>query len=381
MERFFRHYLFSVSLLTGAIIGAGIFSLPFVFKTAGIPLSLFYLLLVLGIYIILHLMYADIIVRTDGEHRFPGLAKMYLGKYVAGFGVLSTVVSSVFVLTVYLVLSTSFLKLVTGAGTDFQKLVIFWLIGSLAIFLSPKKLGLLEFFITVGMIFIIGLISVLGLGSEFPTMSFHLPSKLAFVFLPLAPIFFAVGGRSAIPSVIAQFRRRVSDNIFVRRSVIAGTTVPVIIYLFFALGVLRLSKEVSPDAVTGLVGAVSKWVLVIVGILGLIAIFSSYIIGGTNIKNILRFDLNVPTLLRSLIVVAGPIALYLTGFNQFLFLVGIVGGVFGIFEAIIIILMWRRANKMNSRPPQLLTKVSSVTMVILLLVFAATFIYQIVNLL
>jgi len=98
-------------LLAGSIIGAGIFALPFVFVQAGTLTGLGYLLVFGFVFVLLHLMYADIIAKTSGEHLFPGYAKIYLGN----FGFWLTIISSVFglflTLIAYLALSASFLNL------------------------------------------------------------------------------------------------------------------------------------------------------------------------------------------------------------------------------------------------------------------------------
>jgi amino acid permease len=371
----YRHYLFSVSLLTGTIIGAGIFSLPFSFKTAGLSSSLILLVILLWVNTLVHLMYADVIVRTEEEHRFPGYARAYLGKGAFNFGVLTTVISSLFVLTIYLVLSASFFNLLFDFGSDVIWIFIFWLLGSGAVLMRLKQLGLLEFLITLGMIVIIGAISLFGVKSGLGSLSLFGSADFNAILFPLAPIFFALGGRAAIPSIMQFFKRKSHNELFIRRSIIWGTAVPAVICFFFAVSVIRLSKVVSEDAVTGLAGGVPPWLLGIIGVLGLIAIYSSYVVSGVNIKDILRFDLKFSKVAQLLIVIALPILLYLIGLNQFLFLVGITGGILGVFEGALVVMMWKKMDKINPVKSRIL-KAGPLTIVLLSFVFIIILVNQ-----
>ena len=80
MKRIFSQLVFPTSLLATTIIGAGMFALPYLFNKAGIATGLFYLFIFGAVFALIHLMYADIIVRTSENRRFSGYAKIYLGR-------------------------------------------------------------------------------------------------------------------------------------------------------------------------------------------------------------------------------------------------------------------------------------------------------------
>ena len=64
-----------------------------------------------------------------------------------------------------------------------------------------------------------------------------------------------------------------------------------------------------------------------------------------DIKNSLKFDLKFPKILAGLTVVVLPALLYFWGFQSFLTLVSLVGGIFIALEGIFIVLMWLKASK------------------------------------
>lgn len=375
-------YFLSASLLAGAIIGAGIFSLPFVFQSAGLSAGFFYLAIAAIVYVFIHLMYADVIIRTKEDHRFVGYAKIYLGKLASQFSILMTVVEMIFVLTIYLVLSVSFSNLVSMLGGEVEKLIIFWFLGSLAIYFTLRRIALLEFLITAGIIAIIAIIFVLGFGKIFQIPSAEFLPDFSNIFLPLAPVLFAFSGRVAIPSLISYIRGlkiKEKANSAIKRTVIIGTSLPAIVYGLFVLAVITLSLVVSPDAVTGLINNVPPTVLLAVGALGILSLFSSYILVGVDINKTLSLDLKLPRWIRFLLVVGGPLLIYFAGFQSFIGLVSFVGGIFLSLEGFFIIAMWLNANKIAGAPV-LLKKPSLVIILFLILVFTTALVNEVLAL-
>ena len=100
----FKSFLLPTGLLAGTIIGAGIFALPYVFAKAGLVAGFFYLALGGIAYTVVHLMYADVIMRTRSAHRFPGYAGLYLGRFGFILAVLIGVLEMILVMTIYLIL-------------------------------------------------------------------------------------------------------------------------------------------------------------------------------------------------------------------------------------------------------------------------------------
>lgn len=350
--------LLSAGILAGTIIGAGVFSLPYVFKTAGFASGFFYLILAAVAYIAIYLMYSEIILRTSGEHRFVGYTKIYLGKNFSWLAIFISIVQLIFVLTIYLILSQSFANLITGFGQPVQKIIIFWFLGSASIFLSLRKIAWLEFLITAGMVAIILMLFIFGLPKigELPMRINFLPNWANFL-LPFAPILFSLSGRVAIPEVV-------KSGGSIKKSIVLGVAVPAIAYALFVLAIIALSPNVSEDAVSGLVGFVAAPVLVLLGFLGIFSLISSYITVGLEAYSSLRQDLGFPDWLRFFLIIFFPIALYLAGFTNFLGLISFVGGIFLALEGIFIIAMWLRAtNRKLSLPIILLGSVFVIALV------------------
>src|SRR3989344_3479182 len=106
-------------MLSGMIIGAGMFAIPFVFSQAGFWLGIFELVLLGVVVIVIHLSYAEVVLATGETHRLPGYVGIYLGRWGKMISFASIALSALGTLLVYLLLGSTFLEnaLRTGAWT------------------------------------------------------------------------------------------------------------------------------------------------------------------------------------------------------------------------------------------------------------------------
>jgi len=376
----YKNTILPASLLAGTIIGAGVFALPFVFQKAGIVTGLFYLSLFGAVFVFIHLMYADLILKTEegkNLHRFSGYTKIYLGNKGFWLSILMTIVGMLFTLTVYLILSISFINLIHPLVLSLSntvKLLIFWFLGSVAIFLGIRRIAFSEFLITGGIFAIILIILGYGL-SHWKRIVLVPVFNLQNIFLPYGAALFALSGRVAIPAVISYFQKIRRPLIEVKKPIILGTLLPALVYLLFVFGIWGLSNVVSEDAVSGLIGQIPQEILTLIGIFGLISLWSSYIVIGLDLESSLKFDLKFPKILAGFIVVAFPLFLYFLGFQNFLNLVSMVGGIFIALEGIFIVLMWLKASKLKARET-IFRKLSPSITYILILIFVIGIIYE-----
>ncbi len=364
------------SILAGIIIGAGVFSLPFVFLSAGLATSFFYLIFFGIIYILLYFIYADVIVRTPGEHRFVGYAEIYLGRFGFISALAIGLIQLFFVMTIYLMLAPSFSRLFLG-GDFLSHLLIFWLAGSMLIFLESKKLGFFEFLIVVGIASIMTVIFFVG----FPAF-LSLPVAFGRIdlsrFLSVGPILFALSGSLAIPEIISYFREAKIPLSFLRKSLLVGGVTPVIAYGAFVIGIIGLSGDVSEDAVSGLAGNISDPLLWLIGILGTLSLISSYMVVGANVRKIIRHDLNFPAFIGGSAAVFIPILLYFSGFRSFLDAVSFVGALFLPLESILLVVIWIQADRNSQTPPMFVGRWAHRVIPAILLVFFISLFYAII---
>lgn len=346
--------LSAMSLLTGAIIGAGMFSLPYVISQTGAAAGLIYGAAAVGVMTLVHLLYADLILRAPGHGNFVGCARRYLGPLAAEAAIVTSVVGMVFVLVVYVVLSASFVRLI-GVGDEFAAAAafVFWFCGSVIMLRPLKQMAAVQLAATIGMAAIIFMIAFFGWRAgdlRLPVFGFL---RFTDLLAPVGPLFFALSGRVAVAEAVRYFspRRPLTE---IRRVIVGGTLLPAALYAVFVVGVVALSQTVTEDAVTGLAGRLPAPMLALTGILGLLAIGTSYAAVGFDVKNILESDLGWSWRAAGAVTVGAPLLFYQLGLRNFVVLVSAVGGLFVSLEAIFIVLMWLGSGRSSPTRPRLI---------------------------
>lgn len=378
MDSILKNIIQPASILAGIIIGAGVFSLPFVFVSAGLATSFFYLGFFGIVYVLLYFIYADIIVRTPGEHRFVGYADIYLGR--AGFvsALAIGLLQLFFVMTIYLILAPSFSRLFFG-GDFLSHLLIFWIAGSILMFMDSRRLGFSEFLIVAGIAAIMYVIFLAGLpGFLYPAVPFSFGKLDLSKFLSVGPILFALSGSLAVPEIIGYFREAKIPISFLRKSLVLGGAIPVLAYSGFVIGVIGLSNVVSEDSISGLTGGASDLLLWSIGILGILSIISSYIVVGANVRKIMQYDLKMPALAGGIAAVFMPALLYFSGFRNFLGAVSFVGALFLPLESIMLVAIWIRMDKRSEIPAMFTGRWTKLVIPVILLVFFISLFYAII---
>ncbi|MEK9154528.1 MAG: aromatic amino acid transport family protein [Patescibacteria group bacterium] len=372
----YKNFILPIGLLAGTIIGAGIFALPYAFNQSGLLLGFFYLIFLTIVMILMHLMYADIIARTPKNHRFAGYAKTYLGNAGFYFGILMTIIGAIFSLVAYLVLSVSFINLITPDALDNYRVLIFWFLGSITFFLNISKISAFELFTEMPLFLVILLMLFWGL-TDFNITTQSIFGESGKIFFPFGIILFSLAGRVAIPAVLGYFRNNGQSAALAKKPIILGTILPAIIYALFIVAALSLVDDISPDVVSSLKGIFPTWALFALVLAGAFSLWSTYIVVGRDVKKSLEHDLNINSFLSTLIVSISALLLYFAGFNNFISLIELVGGVFIGLEGIFIILMWKKASKIESSE-HILTKIHPIIIYLMALVFASGIIYAVI---
>lgn len=342
----FRGLIIPALLLSSLIIGAGMFSLPYLFSQAGLIVGFLYLALFALIFSAIHLMYAEIISSTGEDHRFVGYAKKFLGSLGFYASFITTLIGLLATLLIYVALSSSFIQVIAPALGESLSAAIFWAFGAIPVILGIKKISELGFAATVAMIAAIFVIFFYGIRNfELASLGFINPAN---IFLPYAAVLFSLGGRSAISSIKKYLESANISLKWFNFAIFLGTIIPAILYGLFVIGILGLAgANPSPDSLTGLEN-LPYGLLSAIAILGIMALWTSYIFLGLEFRGILLKDFNFSALASGLLVTALPIGLYFAGLNDFLILIGVAGGVLLAAESILVVLMWLKIKNRSA---------------------------------
>ncbi|MGB9847690.1 MAG: aromatic amino acid transport family protein [Minisyncoccia bacterium] len=380
----FEVYFAASTILAGTILGAGIFSLPYIFSQSGSLIFLFYLALATIICTITHLIFGESLLRTKEEHRFIGLAEIYLGPWAKKLVTLTTFISVGGCLLAYLILGGQFIYNffnIIGHPIDLNLAVLLlWFLGSLGVVLGIKFISIGEAMGAILILVLIFTFFIFGIPhlnlSQIPLINFKE------FFLPYGVLLFALSGGSAVPEIFNYFRKKslTPHEINFKKPIILGSIAPAFLYLIFVLGAIGIlgAHNISWDVVPQLV-AKNPILGMATDLLGLVLIITSYFILAFNFKNSLILDLKLQPKIAWLIPVVLPLLLYQLGIHNFIKVIGFLGAFILGIESLLNFLIHKKAQTKGNQTPPYLIKIPSALRIILiaLLVFGA--IFEIVN--
>jgi tyrosine-specific transport protein len=338
-------FLEAVLILSGMIIGVGMFGIPFSFLKAGFWLGTFELAALTGVMVLIHLLYARIIIETPSSHRLPGYVRLHLGgraeilaTLVSFFGITGSLLAYILVGSIFL--NNIFENFWTGSS-EFLWAVVITASGALITLFTLKKEALINGILTAILIGFLGYIIFLLFSQVQPE---HFAGvNLKEFFLPYGVLLFALSGSAAIPNLVGLLSRNREK---INRAVIIGTIIPAIVYFFFALAVVGATgSSTSEEALAGLKGLVSGGVILVVSLVGFLAVFTSYIILNSNAQALLELDFRFPQKAAWLLASLVPFILYAVGIQNFILIIGAVGAVAGGIEVGLIIAAYHRIRK------------------------------------
>lgn len=337
-------FLEAVLLLSGMIIGVGMFAIPFSFVAAGFWLGAAELAALAAVVLAIHLLYAEIVLATPSFHRMPGYIRAHLGRGAAAVSWVSTIFGTAGTLLAYLVVGSLFLRTAAEPFLSASGAPGIWAVllaaGVAAVTLFPlRKEAAINGLLTVFEIVFLAGISRILLPDVLPGNLTGIRSEN--FFMPYGVLLFALSGASVIPDVVTVLGRRPAR---VRAAVIVGSLIPALLYLLFAYAVAGVTGHATTEeAIAGLGqhagGRIAWWA----SVAGFLSVLTSYVALSGNFQALLTLDMRLPRRAAWLAASAVPVALYAAGFQDFIAIISAVGLVaFGV-DGLLFVLMGRTA--------------------------------------
>ncbi len=326
-------------IIAAATVGDGIFALPFIFFQSGWLLGLVYLAALAAIVIGAHAVYLETLEQLGERERLLGLARKYFGAGGFWIGFIAIILGLLLTLVAYLILGTLFIRLGFPNVPPALPLAIFWIFMVGITILPDGRVTALELAGILGTTVVV----VLIFATAFPRANFDgaplvNPKNL---FLPFGAILFSLAGWTGIEPAY-ESRRGVKRKSDPWLALAAGTIFAAILYALFAAGVLGTATHITSDTISGL-GNWPAWKREVVAALGILAVATVSVPITREIRNSLEKDLRWNKLGSRALIIFFPIACVLAGLNNFLIVVGLVGGVFLSTQYLLIISVGRRA--------------------------------------
>ncbi len=370
-SRFIR----STSVLVGTIVGAGIFGLPYAFAQSGFIIGLLYILILTGVFYLINLCYAEVILRTKDKLEMAGYVERYLGKKGKILITCSFILGIYGALVAYTIGVGEFLFSLLNplfGGSQILWSLVFWAIASLLVLKGIGIVSRLEVVMALGLVIVVVL--VFGLSYPYINMDNLKTVNVANIFFPYGVVLFALGGASAVPTI----RRILGDKVhLIKKSLALGILIPALIYIIFCFSVVGVSGlDTSETALIGLAGFTNGKVLLIGGIFGILAMSTSFLVLGFILRELLHRDYKIPLLPAWGLTVFIPLAIFLLGLRSFIFVVSLAGGVLSGIQGIVLIATYYQAKKKGDRAPEFSFNLPKSFAYFIYLIFVFGIIYQ-----
>ena len=345
-----KSLIYPLSVLLSTIIGVGFFALPWITSKVGIWTILFYFLFLGLIVVFLHLLFAEVVMRTKGIHRLPGYARLYLGKWGEVIASIVTIFSLGGALLAYFIIGGMFLyslfSPIFGGNINIYTLIYFFS-GAFLIYFGIKSITIIGFVSVI--LFIVILLTIFWQGFNLIETKNLFNFNLTYALLPYGAILFSFWGMSLIPEIKEMMIGKEKE---LKKIISLSVIIAALIYLFFIFIVTGISGNVvSEDAISGLRGFVSNWVIGIALFFGILTTFTSFLTLGLTLKKVFWYDFKLPKILAWFLACFGPLIFFFLGMKDYIIAIGLVGGVMLGIEGILIILMHSKAKIRGEKNP------------------------------
>lgn len=376
-SEFKKHrFVYAVVNLIGMIVGAGMFGIPYAMAKAGMLVGVFYLLFLGWVILIIHFYYGEIILRTNQPHRLVGYAAKYLGQRAKKIVTFTILLEYYGALLAYIILGSHFLSIIFSrwfAVPEAFWAILFSVVASSIIFLGLKAVSRNEFFLKT-LLFLI-LFFLLVKSASLVNFSNWATFDLKNLFLPYGIILFSLGGSAAIPEMRKILQ---GDEKRLKKAIVWGTAAPVVLYLLFALVIVGVTGgETSPDAISGLVSHFGEWVVMLGAIVGLLAVFTPFLLLALALKEMFCGDYRMKKRAGFILACLVPLLAYLAGFKNFILVIGFLGAVAGGLHGMTVLWVHAKAKKMGDRTPEFRVKAPKLLAWFLATVFVLGIIYEV----
>lgn len=335
-------------MMMGTIIGAGMLGIPYVIARVGIVVGILEIVLIAVAVTYIHLMLGEITLATKESLALPGLARKYLGPFGGVIMACAFLFLTASALTAYSVGSGAVLFELTHFASPSLWGYIFFMIAAGFVALGTRGISRSE------VIFVSGLVAILFLilwksSGHFEYANFFPLSHSSF-FLPLGVILFAMGGSATIPELEKILP---ASGKKIEMAIIAGTLIPAIIYIIFAIVVVGVTGSATTEVATiGLGNRLGKGVLIAGNLFALFAMMTSFLAIGQALTRFFEWDLRFKRMKALCAAMSLPLALLMLGVNDFIKTIGYAGAIGGGIEGVLFVAMFWKARKMGDLAPR-----------------------------
>ncbi len=346
-----KKFLYAVGVLVGAMVGVGIFGMPYAFSKSGFWFGMGFLVLICLSTLMVDLMYGEVVLRTHEQHQMLGYTKRYLGSTFSKVVFFTSVLTGYVGLLAYIIISGDFLTTLLSPFfyTPMETYsIVFGVVLSLIVLRGLKTVSWLELSFSGLFIAVVALIFAAGFRAIDPA-HFH-GFDHGYLSLPYGVILFAFAGIVAIPMQREVLR---GEEGKMPKAIVTAVLIAAGLYALFTTTVVGISgTATTPDAISGLYGFLGSTITTLGAVFGILAVMTSFMMLASGMIEIFNFDFGIKRFNSWLLVIVPPMLLFLAGIRTFVDVVSLAGGVSIGLEQVLIVFLYARAKSQGNRVPE-----------------------------
>ncbi len=342
--------IYSLSIISGTVIGAGLFALPYLTLKVGIPVILGYFAVLGLIAILIHSFFGELALKTRDFIRLPGFARHYLGKWGYRMALVSGILGMFGACLAYLVIGGEFLFAIASpvlGGGEILYTILYFAVGAIIIFLGIKAIGKVQFWGLI--LFFLTLIGIFLRGRSYLDLSNLSIAEIdrSYLFLPYGVVLFSLWGLALVPEAEEILGEK---RMLLKKIIPVAIIIPIIVYLVFISLILGITGEhTTESALVGLQEFLGDGVTALVLFFGILTTFTSFVALGLTLKKIFWYDLGIEKRASWAITCFVPLTFFLAGFDDFIKILALVGGIMLAIDGILVSLMYQKIKPLKYR--------------------------------
>lgn len=353
-------------IITGYGIGGGVMALPYVANKVGILGAFLVLTLAFISSVILHIMIAELSLKSGEEAQIITAFSRYLFK-----GKLKNFLTITFFIVMALVLVFNLAAYVEGAAellspllglSVFVSKLVFYLLAASVVLFGLKAVGISE---SISVIVIYALIAILAICS-FLKIQNPLPMKCESVNAALAFFGLSMFAFSAFFSVPQAVKGLQGDKGKIKKAIVIGMFNNYVLIILVTLSALLSSTEITEVAMIGWSKGIGRWAELVGTLFTLLAMLTTYWSISLALSDIIHEQLKLNTRLCWLLATLPSLLVTFLSIGSFMEFMRLAGGLIAILVAVMVVPAYRACKK--DCDDELLGKASSLPLEIFIIV-------------
>lgn len=334
----------SACIITGYGVGGGVMSMPYLAEKNGIFLSFAILAAALAASYVLHLMIADLALKSDNGGQIIACISRFLFR-----GKLKLPLTITFFVLMALILCTNLAAYIAGASEIMVDLLpispiaadlIFYAAAASVVLFGLKAVGVSEKIAVTVIFILIGILAVssfTAIRNPLPVSGSSLNAALAFFGMAM----FALSAFFSIPQAVEGLEK---DRKKIKKAVFFGLFNNFILIIVISVCALMASTEITEVAMVGWSRGIGAWAQIIGGLFTILAMLTTYWSISLALGSIVQEQFGFNTKVCWLLATLPSLCLALFNLGGFLEFMRMAGGLIAIIVAVMVVPAYKNAR-------------------------------------